>query len=100
VPNEVNQVGDSRDLRLETIFHAEASNTAELEAFAIKNLLESNGIAVVMVGDSVLPILPFEIKVARHEAERARRLIAEARHAGAAGAEAAELEFEQKSESP
>jgi hypothetical protein len=81
---------------LETIFHAEGSSTGEIEAWAIKNLLESNGITVIMVGDSVLPNLPFEIKVARDDAEGARQLIAEARSAGPAAAEAAELGFEQK----
>jgi hypothetical protein len=83
---------------LETIFHVEGSSTGEIEALAIKNLLESNRIAVIMVGDSVLPNLPFEIKVARYDAVRARQLIAEARSAGAAAAEAAELRVEQKSE--
>jgi hypothetical protein len=96
VPDEVDQVDDSPDVDLETIFHAEGSSMAELEALAIKNLLESNGMAVVMVGDPILPNLPFEIRVARREAERARRLMTEARSTGPADAEAAESEFEQK----
>ena len=40
------------------------------------NLLEANGIAVILVGDSVLPNLPFEVKVAHRDAELARGLIA------------------------
>ena len=79
VPDEGANVDNSD---LETIFHAEGSSTGEIEALAIKNFLESNGIAVIMVGDSVLPNLPFEIKVARDDAERARQWIAEARSSG------------------
>jgi Putative prokaryotic signal transducing protein len=63
---------------VETVFHAEGSSTAEIEALAIKSLLESNGIPVVMVGDPVLPNLPFEIKVASEDAARARQVISEA----------------------
>jgi hypothetical protein len=47
-----------------------------------------------MVGDPVLPNLPFEIKVARQHAELALKLVAEAQKAGPAAAEAAEKEFE------
>jgi hypothetical protein len=82
VADEVDQIDTSGDLELETIYHAEGSSTAELEALEIKSLLESNGIPTVMVGDSVLPNLPFEIRVARRDAERARQLIAESRCAG------------------
>jgi hypothetical protein len=98
MPDEIDQVDSSAIKDPVTIFHAEASNTAEIEALTIKNLLESNGIPVVMVGDPVLPVLPFELKVARGDAERARQLIAEAQSVGPAGAEAAESEFEQKGE--
>ena len=66
------------DLDLEAIYHAEGAATAEAEALAIQALLQSNGIMAVVVGDSVLPNLPFEVKVARNQAVRARQLIAEA----------------------
>jgi hypothetical protein len=56
---------------LETVFHAEGSSTAEVEAVAVKSLLESNGIPTVLVGDPVLPNLPFETKVDSHQAARA-----------------------------
>ncbi|HEX4166435.1 MAG TPA: DUF2007 domain-containing protein [Bryobacteraceae bacterium] len=68
---------NSNNAGLVTIFHAEGSSAAEIEALAIKNLLEVNGIRTVMVGDPVLPNLPFEIKVAEDDADRARQLIAE-----------------------
>lgn len=79
---QVDQLDHSSNEDLQTIFHAEGSAIAEIEALEIKSLLESNGIRAIMVGDSVLPNLPFEIKVARKHAERARQLIAEARDAG------------------
>jgi len=68
----------SRRLDLETVFHSESSATAEFEALSVKNLLEANGISAVLVGDSVLPNLPFEVRVARDQARLARQLIAEA----------------------
>jgi hypothetical protein len=64
------------DFELETIFHAEGSSTAEVEALAVKELLESEGIDTLMVGGSVLPNMPFEIKAPSNQAERARQLIA------------------------
>ena len=95
LPDEVEEVDNSAGLDLETVFHSEGSSpSAEVEAMAIKNVLESNGIAVVIVGDSVLPNLPFEVKVARAQAERARRLIAEAETSGPAAAEEAASETE------
>jgi putative signal transducing protein len=63
---------------LETVFHAEGSATAEMEALAVKGLLEANGITAILVGDSILPNLPFEVKVARTQAQRAKKLMEEA----------------------
>ena len=48
--DEVEQVDDSSDLDLETIFHADGT-LAEVESMEIKNLLEANGIAAVVVGN-------------------------------------------------
>jgi Putative prokaryotic signal transducing protein len=80
LPDEVEKVDNSEHLNLETISHAQ-----ELEAMGIKNLLEANGIATVLVGDSVLPNFPFEVRVARDMAKRAREIIAEAESAEPAG---------------
>jgi hypothetical protein len=77
LPDEVEQVDDSSSLDLETIFHADGT-LAEMESMDIKNLLEANGIGAVLVGNSVLPTLSFEIKVARDQVERARQIIHEA----------------------
>jgi len=93
LPDEVEEVDDSPGLDLETIFSAVGTH-AEMQAMGIKSVLDSSGIASVMVGDSVLPYLPFEVKVARDQAERARTLIAEAEELGSAAADEAEIESE------
>lgn len=85
-PDEVEEVDNSAALNLETI----ASAASELEATGIKNFLESNGIAAVLVGDSVLPNFAFEVRVAHDQAERARILVADAEKTGPAAAEEAE----------
>jgi len=79
LPDDAERGDDSHALDLETVFHAEGSEpAAEFEASSVKGLLEANGIAAVVFGDSVLPNLPFEVKVARKHAQRARRLMADA----------------------
>jgi hypothetical protein len=101
LPDEVEEVDDSSDLDLETIFHIEGSSvTGELQAMSIKNLLESNGIAAVLVGDSVLPNFPFEVKVAREQAASARKLIEDIERVGPAAAEELEAESEQNRAEP
>ncbi len=89
-PEEAEEVDPSSDLDLETIVGA----TSEMEAMGIKNVLESSGIAAVLVGDSVLPNFPFEVRVARDQAARARILIADAEARGPAAAAEPELEAE------
>jgi Putative prokaryotic signal transducing protein len=85
-PEDAELVDDSSALNLETI----ASATSEMEAMSIKNLLDANDIAAVLVGDSVLPNFAFEVRVARDQAQRARILIADAEQTGPAAAEEAE----------
>ena len=92
-PDEAEDVNPSSDLDLETIVSA----TSEMEAMGMKNLLESNGIATVLVGDSVLPNFPFQVRVARDQVVRARLLIADAEKRGPAAADEAELESESSS---
>jgi putative signal transducing protein len=93
LPEETEEVDDSSALDLETI----ASATSEMDALSIKNLLDSNGIAAVLVGDSVLPNFPFEVRVARDQVDRARALIADAESVGPAAAEEAERASESGS---
>lgn len=80
LPDEMEEVDNSEGLNLEAVFTG-SGPTAELEAMSIKNLLESNGIAAVLVGDSVLPNFPFEVRVARDQASDARQVIDEAESA-------------------
>jgi hypothetical protein len=60
----------------------------------IKNPLGASGVAVVVVGKSVLPTMLFQVHVARDQVERAREVIREAQAAGPAAAEEAEALFE------
>jgi len=71
LPDEAEEVDPSSELDVETI----ASAVSEMEATSMKNFLDSNGIATVLVGDSVLPNLAFEVRVARDQAAAARQLI-------------------------
>lgn len=96
LPDEVEEVDDSSQLDLETIYHADGT-LAEVESMEIKNLLEANGIAAVVVGNSVLPTMSFEVRVARDQVERARETITEAQAGGPAAAEEAEALFEAQS---
>ena len=86
LPEEAEEVDASSALDLETI----ASAASEMEAMSIKNVLDSNGIRAVLVGDSVLPNFPFEVRVAHDQADQARRLVADAEKAGPAAADEAE----------
>ena len=93
LPDEVEEVDDSSDLDLETIFHGDGS-LAEVESTEIKNVLEANGVAAVVIGNSVLPTMSFEVRVARDQVERAREIVNEAQAAGPKAAEDAEALFE------
>ena len=97
LPDEVDEVNPSSYLDLsEPIFHSEGSTTAEFEATEVKSLLEANGIAAVIVGDSVLPNFPFEVRVAAENVERALQLIQDYVKDGPAAAELAERETEER----
>lgn len=72
LPQDAELVDPSSDLDLETV----ASAASELEAMGMKSLLQSNGIATVLVGDSVLPNLMFEVRVARDQAANAKAVLA------------------------
>jgi aryl-alcohol dehydrogenase-like predicted oxidoreductase len=78
----------SADLNLVTIFTG-MGTTAEIEALSIQAVLQSNGIDAVIEGASELPNLPFRVKVAQIDRERAEAALAEARAAGPEAAEEA-----------
>jgi hypothetical protein len=85
--NILPDAGEQMDLV--TVFQS-AGSGAEMEALDVQALLEASGIQAFIVGDSRLPNLPDEVRVAQEHAEQAQRLIADALAAGPAGAEEAE----------
>lgn len=85
----------SHALDLVTVFQLAGGGTDEMEVLTIQRMLESNGIKTVLIGDSPLPSLAEEVRVAAEDAGRARELIAEALAAGPAGAAEAEADSER-----
>lgn len=92
-PDDPGRADPSHDLDMVTV-RSTMGTTGEVEALAIKGILDSNGINAVIVGASTLPNLSFEVKVARADLERAQAAIAEAEAAGPAAAVEAERESE------
>ena len=80
---------------LVTVFRLAGGGIEEMEVLTVRQLLESNGIKTVLVGDSPMPNLSEEIRVTEEDADRARQLIADALAAGPAGAAEAEAESER-----
>ena len=85
---------NSESSGLVTVFRLAAGGIEEMEVLTVQQLLESNGIATVLVGDSPLPNLAEEIRVSSEDADRARQLITDALAVGPEGAEEAELDRE------
>jgi hypothetical protein len=69
-------------------------NDAEMEALAVKALLESNGVDAMIVGSPQIPSLTFEVRVPKDQVEQARQVIAEAKAGGPAAADEAEQHSE------
>jgi hypothetical protein len=89
IEEDPDQFDESSDLDLVTVFEG-AGSTSEMEAMSVKSLLEANGIEAFLVGDTRLPNLPEKVRVPRGEVTEAKRIIADALSAGAAGADEAE----------
>ena len=87
----------SRELDMVTVRQT-AGTTGEMEALAIKGILDSNGIPAVVVGATSLPNLSFFVRVAATDLDAAQKAIAEAEAAGPAAA--VEAERESESEAP
>jgi hypothetical protein len=85
----------SDDLDLVTVFSSN-NHDAEMEAMAIRGVLDAAGVPSLVVGTSVIPVFSFEVRVPSIWVEEAERLIAESRAAGPQGAE----EAEKASEAP
>ncbi|HET8548146.1 MAG TPA: DUF2007 domain-containing protein [Bryobacteraceae bacterium] len=65
---------------------------SEIEAVSIQSALDAAGINCVVVGNSMLPNLGFEVRVPREDLERAREVLTEAQAAGPAAADEASRE--------
>jgi hypothetical protein len=85
--SEMADVDPSHALDLVTVYTSAAGMTNELEALAVQAVLEAGGISAVIVGDSPIPSLGQEVRVAKEHEDQARQLIAEAQAAGPAAAE-------------
>jgi hypothetical protein len=79
----------SHDLDLVPVFASDAPD-ADMLATQIRSILDAQEIPSVLVGGSMMPNLPFEVRVPRKRLEEAREAIAAAEEAGPAAAEEAE----------
>jgi len=70
-----------RDEGLTPVFSS-SNHDAEMEAMAIKGVLDSNDIPAMIVGPQVLPTLEFQVQVPQHLLAQARQAIREARQGG------------------
>lgn len=67
-----------------------SNHDAELEAMAVKGVLDSSDIPAMIVGPAVLPTLEFQVQVPSELLEKAREVIRDARQGGRAAADEAE----------
>lgn len=67
-----------------------ANFEGEMEALAVKALLDANGIPAILSGPHTLPNLAFEIQVPEHLVATAEQLIRDSRQDGRHAADAAE----------
>ncbi|MBM3774866.1 MAG: DUF2007 domain-containing protein [Acidobacteria bacterium] len=92
---ETQEPDESHELDVVPVF-ASSAHDGEMEALALRGLLEANGIPAILAGPSMIPSLEFQVQVPRSRLEEAERIIAEARAAGPAAA----AEAERASENP
>jgi hypothetical protein len=71
-----------------------SNHDAEMEAMAIKGVLDSNNVPAMIVGPSVLPTFEWQVQVPQHLLDRARQLVREARQGGRRAADEAEAATE------
>jgi hypothetical protein len=71
---EVSEKSASHDLDFVAVFKDQAPD-AEMEALAVKGMLESAGIPAVVIGSAQIPSLPFEVRVPKSRLEEARALM-------------------------
>jgi hypothetical protein len=72
--DEVTKTGASHELDFVAVFKDQAPD-AEMEALAVKGMLESAGIPAVVIGSPQIPSLPFEVRVPKSRLEEAKALM-------------------------
>jgi hypothetical protein len=94
--NDTEALSDNEALPDEgmTPVFSSSNHDAEMEAMAIKGVLDSNNIPAMIVGPHVLPTLEFQVQVPQHLLAQARQLIREARQGGRRAASEAEAASE------
>ncbi|MGO9097249.1 MAG: hypothetical protein ACLQGV_18765 [Bryobacteraceae bacterium] len=83
----------SQDLDMVPVFASDSAD-AELLAAGICSILEGQDIPALVVSGTMLPSLPFEVRVPKNRLQQARRAITEAEEAGPAAADEGEQESE------
>jgi hypothetical protein len=73
-----------------------SNHDAEMEAMAIKGVLDSNDIPAMIVGPRVLPNLEFQVQVPEHLLADANQVIQDARKGGRKAAQEGEAESERE----
>jgi hypothetical protein len=71
-----------------------SNHDGEMEAMAVKGVLDSNDIPAIIVGPHILPNLEFQVQVPEHLLTQARQLIREARQGGRSAADEGEAQTE------
>ncbi len=84
----------ANDTAMTPVFSS-SNHDAEMEAMAIKGLLDSSGIPAEIVGSHVLPTLEFQVQVPENFLDRAQQTIRDARQGGRKAADEAEAESEK-----
>ena len=84
----------ANDTAMTPVFSS-SNHDAEMEAMAIKGLLDASGIPAEIVGSHVLPTLEFQVQVPEDLLDRARQTIRDARQGGRQAADEAEAATEK-----
>lgn len=84
----------AKDTAMTPVFSS-SNHDAEMEALAIKGLLDSNGIPAEIVGSHVLPTLEFQVQVPQDLLDRAHQIVRDARQGGRKAADEAEAAGEK-----
>jgi hypothetical protein len=71
-----------------------SNHDGEMEAMAVKGVLDSNDIPAIIVGPHMLPNLEFQVQVPAHLLTQARQLLREARQGGRSAADEGEAQTE------